>query len=60
MKPYFIVEYKAKQYISSKLVGTRHFFITDDKNYLAPGKAQYGKKAQTLNATPFNVGFKKV
>jgi hypothetical protein len=43
--PYFTVQYKAKQYISNKLVRIRHVFITDDKKYLAPGTALLGKKA---------------
>jgi hypothetical protein len=42
---YFIVQYKAKQYISRKLVRIRHIFITDDKKYLAPGTTLSGKKA---------------
>ena len=43
--PYFIVQYEAKKYISSKLVRIRHIFITGDKKYLAPVKALLGKKA---------------
>jgi len=39
MDSYFILQYKAKKYIS------RHIFITDDKMYLAPGTALLKKKA---------------
>lgn len=59
--PYFTVQYKAKQYISSKLVQIRHIFITDDKNYLAPVTALFREEGYAiLTTTPFNVQFKNV